>query len=123
MTVKELSQLYWLNREIELDQQRLDSVDDEIIRDEDYLAYLELWITSPSVSNYDVMPDSNSFSCKMENDIVRIVELQDSSKRKKVIRSDVAMTIQAKQIQCLTKRSKLERYISGMPDSLLRMKK
>ena len=30
MTVKELSQLYWLNREIESDRERLASLDEEI---------------------------------------------------------------------------------------------
>ena len=40
MTIKELSQLYHLNREIEMDQQRLADLDDEIRRDEDRLARL-----------------------------------------------------------------------------------
>ena len=34
MTVKELSQLYYLNREIEMDQVRLDNLDVEIMKGE-----------------------------------------------------------------------------------------
>ena len=41
MTVKELSQLYWLNREIEQDQERLDELDAEIAKYEAQLLILE----------------------------------------------------------------------------------
>ena len=51
MTIKELSQLYHLNREIEMDQQRLADLDDEIRRDEDRLARLEMKATSVSGPN------------------------------------------------------------------------
>ena len=40
MTLKELSQLYWLNREIELDQKRLEVLDMEIQKDEERLSFL-----------------------------------------------------------------------------------
>lgn len=121
MTVKELSQLYWLNREIELDQQRLDSLDAEIRRDEEHLAILEVRASAPSSPNYDGMPKGSNLGNKLESDVVRIIELQESIKRKKAARSDIAMTIQARQMLCLTERNKLERYIADLPDSLLRM--
>lgn len=121
MTVKELSQLYWLNREIELDQQRLESLDVEIAKDEEQLARLEFEASSPSGPNYDGMPKSHSYGNKLENAVVRIVELQEILTRKKALRADCAMTIQAKQLLCLTERNKLERYINDLPDSLLRL--
>lgn len=121
MTVKELSQLYWLNREIELDQQRLESLDVEIAKDEEQLARLEFDASSPSGPNYDGMPKSPSYGNKLENAVVRIVELQEILTRKKALRADCAMTIQAKQLLCLTERNKLERYINDLPDSLLRL--
>lgn len=121
MTLKELSQLYLLNREIELDQQRLDSLNAEIARDEEHLAHLELEVASPSGPNYSGMPKSPSYGNKLENAVIRIVELQEVIRRKKDLRTDCAMTIQAKQILCLTERNKLERYIADLPDSLLRM--
>jgi hypothetical protein len=121
MTVKELSQLYWLNREIELDQQRLDNLDIEIAKDEEHLARLEFEASSPSGPNYDGMPKSPPYGNKLENAVVRIVELQEILTRKKALRADCAMTIQAKQLLCLTERNKLERYINDLPDSLLRL--
>lgn len=121
MTVKELSQLYWLNREIELDQQRLDNLDIEIAKDEEQLARLEFEAYSPSGPNYDGMPKNPSYGNKLENAVVRIVELQEILTRKKALRADCAMTIQAKQLLCLTERNKLERYINDLPDSLLRL--
>lgn len=121
MTVKELSQLYWLNREIELDQQRLDNLDIEIAKDEEQLARLELEASSPSGPNYDGMPKSPSYGNKLENAVTRIIELQEILTHKKALRSDCAMTIQAKQLLCLTERNKLERYINDLPDSLLRL--
>ncbi len=121
MTVKELSQLYWLNREIEADQERLASLDSEIRRDEEQLADLELKASSASGPNYDGMPKNPTYGNPLENTVIRIIELKNIIERKKGLRSDCAMTIQAKQILCLTERNKLERYIADLPDSLLRM--
>lgn len=121
MTLKELSQLYYLNREIEMDQERLANLDAEIKGDEEQLAFFELKASSTSSPNYDSMPKSPSYGNKLENTVVRIMSLEESIKRKKALRSDIAMTIQAKQILCLTERNKLERYISDLPDSLLRL--
>lgn len=121
MTIKELSQLYYLNREIEADQQRLSELDDYIRKDEEQLAMLELQASSPSSPNYDGMPKSPSFGNKLESQVTRIIELQELIRRKKALRSDCAMAIQAKQILCLTERNRLERYIADLPDSLLRM--
>ena len=93
MTVKELSQLYWLNREIELDQERL--------------AELERKASSPSSPNLSGMPaSSNYFSSKTERYVADIVDLK--------------MIIQKKQEQCLHERNRLERYIATIPDSLTR---
>lgn len=93
MTVKELSQLYWLNREIELDQERL--------------AELEQKASSVSSPNLSGMPGSpNRSNNKIERYVADIVDLQ--------------MIIQAKQQQCLHERNRLERYISTIPDSLTR---
>lgn len=93
MTVKELSQLYWLNREIEMDQERL--------------AELEQKATSVSSPNLSGVPGgSNYFDNKIQRYVAEIVDLQ--------------MIIQAKQQQCIHERNRLERYISDIPDSLTR---
>ena len=121
MTVKELSQLYNLNREIEMDQKRLAELDYQISRDEDRLARLELQAASVSSPAYDGMPKAPSNGSRVESDAVTIVDLRDLISRKKALRSECAMTIHAKEILCLTERSRLERYIADMPDSLCRM--
>lgn len=93
MTLNELSQLYWLNREIEMDQERL--------------AELEQKASSISSPNLSGIPGgSNYFDNKIQRYVAEIVDLQ--------------MIIQAKQQQCIHERNRLERYISDIPDSLTR---
>lgn len=120
MTVKELSQLYHLNREVEMDQKRLADLDLEIKKDEARLAFLEAKSTSVSSPAYDGMPKKPSGDNRLELQISDIVELRDLIAHKKALRSECAMTIHAKQILCLTERNRLERYIADVPDSLTR---
>ena len=92
MTLKELSQLYYLNREIERDQERLEQ--------------LRTSVSAPGAPNYDGMPKSPSFKNRLERYIAEIVDLE--------------AIIQAKITQCLHERNRLERYIAEIPDSLTR---
>lgn len=121
MTVKELSQLYYLNREIEHDQERLDELDAEIAKYEAQLLLLESQASSVSSPNYDGMPKNPSYGNRLENAVIKVVDMKNFIENKKRLRSNCAMTIQAKQILCLTERNKLESYIAGLPDSLIRM--
>lgn len=92
MTLKELSQLYYLNREIKRDQERLEQ--------------LRARVSAPGSPNYDGMPKSPSFENRLERYIAEIVDLE--------------AIIQAKITQCLHERARLERYIAEIPDSLTR---
>lgn len=92
MTLKELSQLYYLNREIEADQERLEA--------------LRARASSPSGPNLTGMPSGGSFDNRLERYIAEIVDLE--------------AIIQAKITQCIHERNRLERYIAGIPDSLTR---
>ena len=92
MTLKELSQLYYLNREIEMDQQRLEE--------------LKAKASAPGSPNYDGMPKSPSYENRLERYIAEIVDLE--------------AIISAKITQCLHERNRLERYIADIPDSLTR---
>ena len=94
MTKKELSQLYWLNREIEMDMNRLKE--------------LEEMASSPKSINMDGMPHgsgsgSGDALARLVADIV-----------------DLKAIIAAKQQQCIYERNRLERYIADIPDSLTR---
>ena len=93
MTLKELSQLYYLTREIEADQRRLEE--------------LERAAAAPSSSNLSGMPRApHSASSKVESMAAEIVDLQ--------------AIIAARQIQCIHERARLERWINEIPDSLTR---
>ena len=92
MTLKELSQLYYLNREIE--------------RDKDRLEMLRAKASAPGAPNYDSMPKSPSFENRLERMCAEIIDLE--------------AIMQAKITQCLHERSRLERYIADIPDSLTR---
>lgn len=93
MTIKELSQLYWLNREIELDKQRL--------------AELEEMLSSPKAQRLDGMPRSGGGD-------------KDALGRCMAEILDLQGIITAKQQQCIFERNRLERYIENIPDSLTR---
>ena len=92
MTVKELSQLYYLNREIESDRERL--------------AALRLEATSPGSPSADGMPRGTGGDNRLERYIAEIVDLE--------------AIIGAKLTQCLHEQNRLERYIAEIPDSLTR---
>lgn len=62
MTLKELSQLYYLNREIERDTERLEA--------------LRARASAPGSPNYDGMPKSPSFENRLEHYIAEIVDLE-----------------------------------------------
>lgn len=93
MTLKELSQLYYLNREIEMDKRRLES--------------LKMKSQSPSSARLDGMPHSKSNVSKVERYAEEI--------------ADLGAIIAAKQQQCIHERNRLERYINDIDDSRLRM--
>ena len=92
MTLKELSQLYWLKREIEENKRRLEE--------------LEAMASSPKAQNIDGMPHVPSHGDALARCVAEIVELK--------------AIIAAKQRHCIFERRRLERYIAGIPDSLTR---
>ena len=92
MTVKELSQLYWLNREIEADKRRLEE--------------LESMVSSPKTQIIKGMPRTSGCGDSMARRVADIIDLK--------------AIISAKQQQCVYERNRLERYINSIPDSLTR---
>ncbi len=98
MTLKELSQLYWMKREIEENKRRLEE--------------LEAMASSPKAQNIDLfrrksnMPHVPSHGDALARCVAEIVELK--------------AIIAAKQRRCIRERNRLERYIAGIPDSLTR---
>jgi hypothetical protein len=91
MTLKELSQLYYLNREIEMDKRRLQELEAKAL---------------PGAQVFTGMPHAPGVTDKVGEYAAEIADLRG--------------IIEAKHQQCLYERSRLERYISGIDDSLLR---
>ena len=92
MTLKELSQLYYLTREIELDRARLAELRSDLLN-----------LKSPK---YDGMPHSPNPENALERYAAEIADLE--------------AIIQAKLEQQIYERKRLERYIADIPDSLTR---
>lgn len=92
MTLKELSQLYYLDKEIELDREQL--------------AELRADLLCPRSPDYDGMPRNPNPENALERCVAEIVDLED--------------VIRAKIEQRIYERARLERYISDIPDSLTR---
>ena len=91
MTLKELSQLYYLNREIERDKRRLQELEVKAL---------------PGAQVITGMPHAPGVTDKVGEYAAEIADLRG--------------IIEAKHQQCLYERSRLERYISSIDDSLLR---
>ena len=91
MTLKELSQLYYLNREIEMDKKRLQELEAEAVS------------ISPNLTG---MPRSPGVSDKVGRYAAEIADLKG--------------IIEAKIQQCIHERNRLERYITDIDDTLLR---
>ena len=93
MTIKELSQLYYLNREIEDCQKRLKE--------------LELQRGVGAVVIDDMPHSKGPAKSRVEQLAAEIADLK--------------AIIHAKQIECIHERNRLERYIASIPDSEIRM--
>ena len=91
MTLKELSQLYYLNREIEMDQRRLRELEFKAL---------------PGAQSLTGMPHGSGLSDVVGRYAAEIADLRG--------------IIEAKHQQCLYERNRLERYIADIDDSLLR---
>ena len=91
MTIRELSQLYYLNREIEMDRQRLEELETKM---------------QPGAQALTGMPGGGLPSDRTGRYAVEIADLRG--------------IIEAKHKQCLYERSRLERYIADIDDALTR---
>lgn len=91
MTLKELSQLYYLNREIEMDRRRLRELEAKAL---------------PGAQTITGTPRGSGTADIVGRYAVEIADLRG--------------IIEAKCRQCLCERNRLERYIAGIDDSLLR---
>lgn len=91
MTVKDLSQLFYLNREIEMLKNKLADKEDSVAA------------SSPSLSG---MPRSNNSSSKVEREALEIVEIRN--------------LLDSRLKKAETEKLRLEQYINRIPDTITR---
>lgn len=120
MTVKELSKLYRLNREVELNVRQLEKLEAE--RDEDERLLQELRLTMGDVSSpvLSDMPKAHTVGSPVENTVMRIAQLESNIQRKRDAVLDMRVLLSTRQTLCLLERKRLEEYINTVDDSLLR---
>ncbi len=91
MTIKELSQLYHLRREVEMDRQRLAALEERAL---------------PGAQRLSGLPGSSWRQDKLGEMAVEIADLR--------------AVIEAKYRRCLAEQQRLEQYIAGIEDSFVR---
>ena len=91
MTVHELSKLYWLNREVELNRKQLASLEAEIEADRRELDSLRRSMDGLTASKMDGMPRGTDVHSPVENTVEHILKLEDALQRKhEALRQDRA---------------------------------
>lgn len=121
MTVRELSELYYIKREIIMDEKRLADIDADIQREEEKLRELELSATSASGQNLDGMPKAQAVISPVERAATSLMDQIEIIRRKRALRQRIAQTITSKHALCVAEQARLEEYIAALPESLLRM--
>ena len=115
MTLKELSQLYYLNREIEMDKKRLLELE---ARAKPTITGMVAALISDSAAT---RPEARAVSCSSDlSGMPRSSGVGDRVGRYAAEIVDLKGIIEAKLQQCIYERNRLERYITTIEDSLLR---
>lgn len=91
MTLKELSQLFYLKRELAMEQQRLRELEERAL---------------PGAQRLSGLPGNTNVSDKLAQCAAEIADLR--------------MVIEQKVGRCLAEQQRLEKYIAGIEDSLIR---
>lgn len=120
MTIKELSQLYWLNREVELQRKQLAALKAEIERDEEELHRLRLSLDGLRPANTDGMPHGTGVHSPVENTVDHILTLESALSKKHDALVNLTARISARTTLIILERDRLEQYIRTIPDSHVR---
>jgi len=91
MTLKDLSQLYYLKKEIEMDHHRIRGLEAQL---------------QPGSQKFSGLPHGAGFVDKMGTYVAQIADLKG--------------IIEDKQRQCILEQKRLENYIAGVQDSFMR---
>lgn len=120
MTVKELSKLYWLNREVELNQRQLADLEKELDQDRERLKELRKSLDGLASPKLDGMPHGSDVHSPVENTVEQIMMLEGALMRKHDALVNLTARISARQTLIILERDKLEQYIGAMEDAHMR---
>lgn len=120
MTVKDLSKLYWLNREVELNQKQLADLEAQIERDAEELRRLRSSLDGLASPNLDGMPHGSDVHSAVENTVEHIMILEAALSKKHDALVNLMARISAKQTLIILERDQLEQYIETVGDPHLR---
>ena len=124
MTVKELSKLYWLNREGEMNKKQLAALEAEITQDREELTRLRInldGLKSPTMSeDYPNGIQHTGTHSPVEDTVERIVMLEGALSRKHDALVNLKAQISARQTLIILERARLEQYIDTVDDPFMR---
>lgn len=121
MTLKELSQLYYLKREIVTDQMRLDQLKREREEEEERLECMRLSADGIASANMDGMPHAVGVThSKPEDNVIRISEQEERIRAKRAAILHLESMISQRQTLTFMECARLEDYIATIPDSMTR---
>lgn len=120
MTVKELSKLYWLNREVEGNQKELLRLEAETLKVEEELLALRRDIDGLASPNMDGMPHGTDVCSAVEARALRIMQLEDAVRRKHDALVNLRARISTKQTLVILERDRLEQYVGEIVDPFMR---
>ena len=120
MTVKELSQLYWLNREVEMCKKRLAALEAELKADCAELERLRASLDGLHSMNTDGMPHGSGVGNPVESTVMQIMALEEVLRGKHDALMNLKALISARQTVIVLERDRLERYISAIGDPYMR---
>ena len=120
MTVKELSKLYWLNREVEMNQKQLADLEAQIERDTMELKDLRAGMDGLASPNLDGMPHGSDVHSPVENTVEHIMKMEAALSKKHDALVNLKARISARQTLIILERDRLEQYIETVDDSHLR---
>ena len=120
MTVKDLSKLYWLNREVELSQKQLATLETEIKDDAEELSRLRASLDGLASPNLSGMPHGSSVHSPVENTVEHIMTLENALRKKHDALVNLKARISARQTLIILERDRLEQYIGTIDDPFMR---
>lgn len=120
MTVKELSQLYWLNKEVKLYEKQLAQLEAELKEDCAELERLRAGMDGLHSPGMDGMPHGSGVSNPVESTVAQIMTLEAALRGKHEAATRLKALIAARHTVIVLERDRLEHYITSIADSNIR---